>query len=92
MAPKKKSGVSAPPSTSKALAPVAANATGGAEACKDVDAAGDVVGAGGAVTTSPAADAGAGGAGLEQHQHHPGAGGDVAEAVQSSKIAVHGPP
>ena len=72
MAPKKKSGASAHPSTSKAPPPAASNAAGDAEAHEDVDAAGDVVGAGGTVTTSPAADTGMGDIGGEQHQQHLG--------------------
>nr|XP_020163445.1 guanine nucleotide-binding protein G(s) subunit alpha isoforms XLas-like [Aegilops tauschii subsp. strangulata] len=68
MAPKKRSRASAHPSTSKAPPPAASNAAGDAGAHKDVNAAGDVVGAGGAITTSPAADARAGDIGGEQHQ------------------------
>ena len=70
MAPKKKSGTSAHPSTSKAPPPAATNATGDAEAHEDVDAAGDVVGVGGTVTTTPATGVGVGDAGGEQHQQH----------------------
>ena len=71
MAPKKKSDASAHPSTSKATLPAASGATGAAEAREGMDAAGDVVGAGGIVTTSPAADVGAEGIGGEQHQQRP---------------------
>ena len=65
MAPKKKSGTSAHPSTSKAPPPTASNAVGDAEACETVNAAGDVVGVGGAITTSPASDMGVGDIGGE---------------------------
>nr|XP_020198596.1 uncharacterized protein LOC109784411 [Aegilops tauschii subsp. strangulata] len=68
MAPKKKSGHAAQPSTSKAPPPAASNVAGGAEAHEGADAAGEMVGAGGAITTSLAADAGVGGTGGEQHQ------------------------
>ena len=61
MAPKKKPGVAAHPSTSKAPPPAATNAVGDAEAHEDVGAAGDAVGAGDVITTSPAAETGAGG-------------------------------
>nr|XP_020181472.1 bile salt-activated lipase-like [Aegilops tauschii subsp. strangulata] len=71
MAPKKKSGAPAHPSTSKAPPPAASNAAGDTEAHKDVDAAVDVVGACGAITTPPAADAGARNTGGEQHQQRP---------------------
>ena len=71
MAPKKKSGTAAHPSTSKSPPPAAADGAGNVGAHKDVGAARDVVGAGGIVTTSPAAEVGAGGTGEEQHQQHP---------------------
>ena len=71
MAPKKKSGAAAHPFTSKAPPPAAAVAAGNAGAHEDVGDAGDVVGAGGVVTTSPMAEAGVGGTGEEQHQQHP---------------------
>nr|XP_020148408.1 uncharacterized protein LOC109733595 [Aegilops tauschii subsp. strangulata] len=67
MAPKKKSGTSAHPSTSKAPPPVASNAARDAEASEDVNAARDVDGAGGAITTSLAADTGAGDIRGEHH-------------------------
>ena len=70
MAPKKKPGAAAHPSTSKAPPPAASNTAGGAEVHEDADADGEVAGAGGAVTTSPAADARSGGTGGEQHQQH----------------------
>ena len=57
MAPKKKPGAAAHPSTSKAPPPAAADATLNAEVHEDVGAAGDMVGAGGVITTSPAAEA-----------------------------------
>ena len=71
MAPKKKPGPSAHPSTSKASPPVASNAVGSAEAHEDADAAGEVVGAGSTITTSPAVDIGVGGIGGEKHQQRP---------------------
>ena len=70
MVPKKTSGVLAQPSTSKAPPPTATNSTRGAEAREDVDAAWDVVGAGGTATASPTADAATGDTGGEQHQQH----------------------
>ena len=45
MAPKKKSGILAHPSTSKAPPPAASNAMEDAKASEDMNAAGDVVGA-----------------------------------------------
>nr|XP_020171809.1 merozoite surface antigen 2, allelic form 2-like [Aegilops tauschii subsp. strangulata] len=71
MAPKKKPDPSAHPSTSKAPPSAASNTAGGVEAHEGADAAGDVVGAGGTDSTSPAADAGAGNTGGEQRQQHP---------------------
>ena len=59
MAPEKKSGTLAHPSTSKAPLPAASYAVVDAGARGDVDAARGVVGAGGTVTASPAADTGA---------------------------------
>ena len=58
MAPKKKFGASAQPSTSKAPPLVASYAMRDAEACEALDSAGDVVGAGDTVTTSLAVDTG----------------------------------
>ena len=55
MAPKKKPGASAHLSTSKALPPAASDVAEDAEAHEDVGAAGDTVGAGSIVTTSPVA-------------------------------------
>ena len=71
MAPKKKSGASAHPSTSKALPLIATNDTGDAEAREDVDAIGDVVRAGSTITTYPVAKAGAGDTVGEEQQKHP---------------------
>ena len=57
-------------STSKALPPATVNVAGNAGAHEDADATGDVVDAGSIITTSPTADAGAGGTGDGQHQQH----------------------
>ncbi|KAM3312808.1 hypothetical protein ACQJBY_032546 [Aegilops geniculata] len=73
MAPKKKkTGPSAQASTSKALPLATSSASEAAEVSEDVNAAGGVTGAGGAVTTAPAADTGAADVGGEQHQQRPG--------------------
>nr|XP_040249509.1 skin secretory protein xP2-like [Aegilops tauschii subsp. strangulata] len=71
MAPKKKPGATAHPSISKVPPPAATYAAGDAEAHEDVGTAGDAVDAGGGVTTSPAAETGAGSTGGEQHQQDP---------------------
>jgi hypothetical protein len=71
MAPKRKPGAANHPSTSKAPPPATADVAGNTGAREGVDAAGDVAGAGGAVATSPMAEAGTGGTGEGQHQHHP---------------------
>ena len=59
MAPKKKFGTTANPSTLKAPPTATADAMGNAETCEDVGTVGDVVGAGGVDNTSPMAEAGA---------------------------------
>nr|XP_045083567.1 uncharacterized protein LOC123493666 [Aegilops tauschii subsp. strangulata] len=96
MAPKnKKFGPSAHPSTSKALPPAASNAMGDAEMSEDVSATGGVVGAGGAITTSPAAGTGTEDVGGEQHQqrlggHAPqGLGEEVAPSAASPPTDGH---
>nr|XP_020198595.1 lysine-rich arabinogalactan protein 19-like [Aegilops tauschii subsp. strangulata] len=83
MAPKKKPSVAAQPSSSKAPPRATTDVVGAIGTPRDVDAAGDVVNAGGVVTTSPVAKTGAGGTGEGQHQQHPdghaprGTGGDI---------------
>ena len=82
MAPKKKkSGLSAQPSTLKAPAPTAPDAAGGMGTSEDMSAVGGVAGVGGTITTPPAADAGAEDTGGGHHQqrlddHAPQAAGE----------------
>nr|XP_020162259.1 uncharacterized protein LOC109747640 [Aegilops tauschii subsp. strangulata] len=90
MAPKKKkSGPSAHPSSSMALLPAASSASEDAGASEDVNAAGAMIGAGGAIATPLAADTGAGDVGGEQHRqclggHAPqGAGEGVTPSAPS---------
>lgn len=71
MAPKKKPGAVNHPSTSRALPPATASVAGNVGTREDVDAAGDVVGAGAIGTAAPIAKAKAGGTGEGQHQQHP---------------------
>ena len=71
MAPKKKPGAANHPSTSRAPSPTTANIAGNEGTHEVVDVVGGVVDAGGIVTTIPATEAKAGGAGEGQHQHIP---------------------
>ena len=87
MEPKKKPGAAAHPSASKATSHTAADAVGATGTHGDVDAAADVAGPSGIVTTSRVTETGAGGTEEEQHQQHPsghfqrGMGGEIIPAA-----------
>ena len=71
MAPKKMSGATDHPSTLKAPSHAATDVVRPTGAHGDMDAAGNMTGAGGTITIAPLAEAGAGGAEGGQHQQHP---------------------